>query len=108
MEGSLFGSAYGGSGQKPSKSPDDLTVMCECTLEELYMGCMKKLSYERTILGLDGKSTKKSQESIDVEIKPGHAQDNIIKYVGKGNEAYSYPTCNLWWFMCSRFTNQNY
>ena len=93
MEGSLFGSAYGGLGQKPSKAPDDLTVMCECTLEELYMGCMKKLSYERLTLGLDGKSTKKSAEVIDVEIKPGLAHDNIIKFVGRGNEAYSYPTC---------------
>jgi len=94
FEGSLYGSAYGGAGQKPLRAPDDLTVTCECTLEEMYIGCMKKLSYERLALGIDGKSTKKMPETLEIEIKPGYSQETIIKLAGKGNEAYSYPTCN--------------
>lgn len=93
MEGSMFGSAYGGAGQKPASAPDDLTVACECTLEELYMGCIKKLTYERSVLGLDGKSAKKKVETMDVEVKPGHSQSTVIRHPGKGNEAYAYPTC---------------
>ncbi len=106
LEGSMLGSAFGGSSQKPPKAPDDLTVICECTLEELYMGCMKKVEYERNVLGLDGKTTKKSAESIEVEIKPGQASDSIIKFPGKGHEAYSYPTCStffLFYFQDSKF-----
>ena len=95
MEGSLYGSAFGGSGQKPPRAPEDLTVSCECTFEELYMGCLKKLSYERLVLGLDGRSTKNVPETIEIEIKPGQSPENMIKLVGKGNEGYSYPTCIL-------------
>lgn len=95
MEGSILGSAYGGAAQRATKAPTDLTVTCECTLEELYFGCMKKIEYERTALGIDGKSEKKITESIEVEIKPGQSSDHVIRFPGKGNEGYSYPTCNL-------------
>ncbi len=74
-------------------APDDLTVTCECTLEEMYLGCTKKLKYERAVLGLDGKSARKTREEIDIEIKPGHSSAHILRFAGKGNEGYSYPTC---------------
>ena len=93
MEGSMLGSAYGGAAHKPPKAPDDLTVTCECTLEELYMGCMKKVAYETEVLALDGKTTKKKPGNIEIEIKPGQSADRVIRFVGKGNEGYSYPTC---------------
>ena len=89
----MFGSAYGGATQKPPRAPDDLPVPCECTLEELYAGCMKGLSCERLVLGLDGKSTKKKVETFEVEVKPGHGQDSVLRFAGRGHEAQAYPTC---------------
>jgi len=89
----MLGSAFGGSNAKPPSAPDDLTIICECTLEELYMGSMKKLNYERNVLGLDGKTPKKQAQNIEVEIKPGQPTDSYIRFPGKGHEAYSYPTC---------------
>jgi DnaJ-class molecular chaperone len=73
--------------------PEDLVVGCECTLEELYMGCMKRLSYTRTVLNQDGKTPKKQDQTFDVEIKPGHGAGSVLRFVGRGNEGYSYPTC---------------
>lgn len=93
LEGSMFGSAYGGLSQKERKKPNDLMVTCECTLEELYIGCMKTINYERFVLGLDGKSPKKSNDSIEVEIKPGYSKSTVLRYSGRGNEHHCYPTC---------------
>ena len=56
---------------------------------------MKKLTYDRIVLGLDGKSQKKASQTIEVEIKPGQTCARLIKFPGKGNEGYSYPTCKL-------------
>ncbi len=87
------GSLYAGATQRPPQAPDDLTVSCECTLEELYMGCTKKIVYDRMALGLDGKSTKSVHETFDLEVKPGSQQGQILRFIKKGNEAYSYPAC---------------
>ena len=34
----------------------DLTVDCECTLEEFFFGCQKEVAYTRKCLHADGKS----------------------------------------------------
>lgn len=90
----MFGSAYGGIGNNVKAAPEELIVPCECTLEELYMGCLKKVGYERLVLGLDGKSPKRQREEIEVEIKPGYADGDRLCFKEKGNEGYEYPNCN--------------
>lgn len=89
----MFGSAYGGASQRPPKAPIDLIIRCECTLEELYLGCMKRLTYEREVLGLDEKSTKKKSDNMEFEIKPGYSEGTVLRFPGRGNEACCYPTC---------------
>jgi len=90
----MFGSAYGGAGQNMKRPPEDLVVESECTLEELYMGCIKKVNLERLVLGLDGKSLKKQRDEIEVEIKPGYSNGDQLRFKEKGNEGYEYPNCN--------------
>lgn len=81
--------------QKVVKAPDNIYYYCECTLKELYIGCTKDITYERIIVGLDGKTTENKAESFVIEIKPGYSKDSLIQYPGRGNEAYSFPTCNI-------------
>jgi len=70
--GTLFGFAFGGLNYKgPSKIPN-LEVPVECTLNELYNGCSKRVTYTRTVLNLDGKTTKDIDETKLIEIKKGY------------------------------------
>jgi len=78
------------------KPPADAAVRCPCTLEELYVGGMKKIQYERDEFGLDGKSTKKKTELFEFELKPGYSTKTVLRFFGKGNNAYSYQTCNTY------------
>lgn len=89
----MFGSAYGGANQPFPPKPNDLVVNCECTLEELYEGCMKKVNYERNVLGLDGKSNKPQKQEMEVEIKPGYQEGEIMRFPGKGHESCGYSNC---------------
>ena len=91
----MFGSAYGGTGRSPASPPVDLVISCECTLDELYMGCLKKLQFERLVLGLDGKSTRKQNDEIEVEIRPGYSDGEKLTFNGNGNEGFEYPNCNI-------------
>jgi len=79
---------------EPSRA-QDVEVNCECTLEELYNGCIKTISFERDKLLNDGKTSKKTTETINVTIKRGYGSQTVLKHPGKGNEAYAYPTCQF-------------
>jgi DnaJ homolog subfamily B member 13 len=61
--GSLFGFAFGGLNYGGARSVPKLEVIVECTLNELYNGCSKKVTYTRTVLNGDGQTTKDIQES---------------------------------------------
>ena len=45
------------------KAPTLLEVTVECTLNEMFSGCSKKISYIRTVLNKDGRTTKDVNES---------------------------------------------
>jgi len=49
--------------------PPTLEVTVECTLNELYNGCSKKVTYKRNILNKDGRTTREVQETREIEIK---------------------------------------
>lgn len=36
----------------------NLVVKVPCTLNEIYNGCFKEISYQRVVLNKDGRSTK--------------------------------------------------
>jgi len=47
LEGSLFGTAFGGLNEpKPEKMPD-INITVELTIKEIYCGVRKEVNYER-------------------------------------------------------------
>ena len=71
IEGSYFGTAYRGLNQPAPTPAKDIEVTVDVTLEEIYNGSRKEVSYERQVLGLDGRTIKKQQHSVSVYVKPG-------------------------------------
>lgn len=61
--GSLFSHAFGAQDFNGIKPPSPLEVVVECTLNEIYNGCSKRVTYKRTVLNKDGRTTKDLIES---------------------------------------------
>jgi len=59
LEGSLFGTAFGGMNEPAAPPLKDVTVTADVTLREFYCGSHKTVCYERQIVGLDGRTTRK-------------------------------------------------
>lgn len=57
-----------------------------CTLEELYLGAVKKLTYKRQVLNIDGRTTSNKNETIDVEIHKGYSKETVLTFKDQGNE----------------------
>lgn len=85
--GSIFSSAYGGQSQEVQTPLPNIIVECECTLEELYTGCIKRLAYKRHTLTLDHRTTSLEESVIDIEIFPGYDKSTVLTYPAQGNEA---------------------
>jgi hypothetical protein len=66
-----------------------------CSLEELFNGCVKVLTYERRVLNSDGRTTQLLQEEKEVEIFKGYDKTTRINYPGYGNEAPGMPNCKI-------------
>lgn len=73
----------------------DLVVKAECTLTELYNGCLKNLSYTRQVLNKDARSTSNVVKEKEVEIKPGMSPQTIITFTEQGHEQAGVPSSNL-------------
>lgn len=93
--GSLLGDAFGGKNQPILPAPKEIEISLECTLHELYNGCLKKVSYEREVLLYDGKSTRSQKEEISVEVKPGFSEKTVLTFASKGNEAEGHKPSKL-------------
>ena len=65
----------------------------ECSLEELYNGCVKVLSYQRRVLNSDGRTTSLKDEEKEVEIFKGYDKTTKIIYANYGNEAPGMKNC---------------
>jgi len=61
--GSLFGFAFKGLNYQGPKSIPNLEVTVDCTLNELYTGCSKDVTYTRIVLNGDGQTTRNIQET---------------------------------------------
>ena len=93
--GSAFFSAYGGKNAKPRKKEEPIVVDLECTLEELYNGTIKKISYERYVLNYDMRTTQKVTSELDVEIFPGYDSKTELTFSRMGNECAGEEASDL-------------
>jgi DnaJ-class molecular chaperone len=90
----MFNSAFGGKYYKENDPLPPVEVFLECSLEELYNGCIKKLIYERQILNSDNRTTSPKKEELDIEIFKGYDKNTVLPYTGYGNEGPGQRTCN--------------
>jgi len=86
IEGSLFGSAFGGMNQPLPDSMENINVDVDCTLVEFFCGARKQVEYERQVIGLDGSTVRQEMNLVDVFVHPGMTVDTKITLSGQGNQ----------------------
>lgn len=91
--GTMFSSAFGGQYAKPRAALSNVEVTLECTLEELYNGCVKKLVYNRRVLNSDGRTTATKDEEKDVEVFRGYDKNVVLTFPGYGDESPGVKNC---------------
>ena len=69
---------------------DDITVDLPCSLEEMFMGTVKRLAYDKITINLDGRTTSTQKAFVDVEIFKGYNNGYNVRFSGQGNEAPGY------------------
>ena len=65
----------------------NIDVNLECTLEELYNGCVKNIKYKKKVIGFDFRSTEEKEFSLDVEVFKGYDKNTVITFKGMGNQS---------------------
>ena len=95
IEGSLFGSAFGGMNQPLPEPMEDINVDVECTLVEFYCGSRKQVDYERQVIGLDGTTVRQELNTVDVFVTPGMKKNTKITFCGLGNQQLKRDPTNL-------------
>ena len=84
---SVFGSAFGGQNKKEEEKLRPIIINLECSLEELYNGCVKSIKYKKNNINNDLRTTKIVEVSQDVEIFRGYDDSTIVTYKEKGNDS---------------------
>lgn len=66
---------------------EDLTVTCECTLEEFYHGCSKTVKFTRDLVYADGKTEyADTRATKEIEVKPGMTDGTELRFPGEGSQ----------------------
>ena len=95
IEGSYFGTAYRGLAQPLPEPAEDINVVVDVTLEELYNGSRKTVSYKKQVLGLDGRTLKTQQAEVIIYVKPGMSCSKKMTLPREGNQQAKMPATNL-------------
>lgn len=93
--GTMFTSSFGGQYAKEKEPLKNIELDFECSLEELYNGCVKKLVYQRRVLNSDGRTTTVKDEERDIEIFKGYDKTVLLTFPGYGNEAPGQKNCKI-------------
>ena len=83
------------SEEKNEKKGKDIVIELECTLEELYNGCVKNVKYNRKKVSSDSITLKDVEDSIDVEILRGYDKNSVIRFKDMGNEGLGEKNSDL-------------
>ena len=79
--------------EKDILPPIDIDL--ECTLEELYNGCVKTIKYKKKSISYDLRTTEDKEVSLDIEIFKGYDKNTIIPFKEMGNEAPGVKNSDL-------------
>lgn len=82
LQGSLFGSAYGGALAPQALPASNVEVDVPVSLREFYLGSVKVVAYTRQVLALDGHTIKEEGESCvkTIVIKPGWTLGQKLRF----------------------------
>ena len=81
--------------KKNEEGVQPIDVDLECTLEELYNGCVKPIKYKRRVIGVDFRTTEEKEADVDVEIFRGYDKHTVIPYKGMGNQSPGMKNSDL-------------
>ena len=81
--------------EKQEKKAKDIVIELECTLEELYNGCVKNVKYNRKKVASDSVSLEDVEDNVDVEILRGYDKNSVIKFKDMGNEGLGEKNSDL-------------
>ena len=81
--------------EKNEKKAKDIVIELECTLEELYNGCVKNVKYNRKKVSSDSITLKDVEDSIDIEILRGYDKNSVIRFKDMGNEGLGEKNSDL-------------
>lgn len=71
--------------QEPPRTGKNKVYTVELTLEEIYHGCLKKVSHKRKILLENGEYTEE-QRFLTIDVKPGLPSGTRFVFEGEGNK----------------------
>ena len=77
------------------KKAKDIIIDLECSLEELYNGCVKNVKYIRKKVCSDSVSLEEVEENIDVDILKGYDKNSVITFHEMGNEGLGEKNSDL-------------
>lgn len=86
VEGSLFGSAFGGVNQPKMPPMPTIEVQVPVTLKEFYNGCIKTVSYQKQTIALDGQTLVQTISNKKIEIKPGMEFTDNFTFANEGHQ----------------------
>ena len=66
----------------------NIDINLECTLEELYNGCVKNVKYTKKKICEDLRTTEDREVDIEVDIMKGYSKNTILPFKEMGND---YP-----------------
>ena len=92
---SVFGSAFGGQNYPTPEKLSPINITLECTLEELYTGCVKTIKYKKQKLNYDLRTTNIEEVVQDVEIFKGYDNSTVITFREKGNDSPGIVSSDL-------------
>jgi len=96
VEGSFFGTAFGGMNEPPAPPMDDVHITVECSLQEFFNGARKNVSYSRQVVGLDGHTITNETAEVTVFVRPGMLESTELVLRRKGNQQPKQEATDLY------------
>jgi len=86
LQGSMFGSAFGGAKAPLAGAVGEVKIDVPVTVAEFYNGCVKDVTYERQVVALDGHTARQEECVKTFVIKAGMAAGTKLRFRGDGNQ----------------------
>ena len=93
--GSIFGLAARGLNAAAEQPPENIVLAVECSLEELYNGCKKAITYTRRKLNQDNVTYTPVEVTTLFIVKKGYGKGEDVVLLHQGHESAKHPASDL-------------